>query len=220
MVHGGGWRRGDKAGRGVVGHKATHWLPRGYILVSMNYRMLPEAGPATQAEDVAAALVYVQQNARSWGGDGRRIVVMGHSAGAHLVALLAADSDLRTVMGVEPWPASVLLDSAAYDVVSIMEQPHPRLYDVAFGPDPVLWAKASPSHRMVEAPSPMLLVCSEKRDVSCPSATAFGGRIAALGGTADVVPVDLSHLQINTELGLETAYTGTVDLFLRARGLP
>src|SRR5690242_9264726 len=39
MAHGGGWRFGDKASSGVVGAKAMHWLPRGFVLVSVNYRM-------------------------------------------------------------------------------------------------------------------------------------------------------------------------------------
>uniref|UniRef100_UPI0039B64623 alpha/beta hydrolase n=1 Tax=Vibrio vulnificus TaxID=672 RepID=UPI0039B64623 len=54
MVHGGGWRRGDKAHGRVVDNKVAHWLPAGAIVVSVNYRMLPEADVPTQRDDVAA----------------------------------------------------------------------------------------------------------------------------------------------------------------------
>ena len=50
----------------------------------------PAASPLEQTEDVGRALAFVQANARSWGGDGARVVLMGHSSGAHLVALLTA----------------------------------------------------------------------------------------------------------------------------------
>lgn len=55
MVHGGGWRWGDKALPGVWQAKAAYWGARGYVLVSLDYRMLPAADPLDQARDVAAA---------------------------------------------------------------------------------------------------------------------------------------------------------------------
>ncbi|WP_277374794.1 hypothetical protein [Pseudomonas sp. AA-38] len=61
MVHGGGWYTGDKARDAVVENKARHWLGKGYILVSSNYRLLPEADPLTQASDVAQAVTTVQR---------------------------------------------------------------------------------------------------------------------------------------------------------------
>src|SRR5215510_763085 len=69
MVHGGGWRRGDKDNPGVIENKVAHWVPQGVIFVSVNYRMLPEADPLTQADDVALALAKVQDLAAGWGGD-------------------------------------------------------------------------------------------------------------------------------------------------------
>lgn len=56
----------------------------GYALVSTNYRLSPAAHPLEQADDVARALALVQQQAPQWGADPRRLVLMGHSAGAHL----------------------------------------------------------------------------------------------------------------------------------------
>ena len=52
MVHGGAWKLGDKGNTGVVANKVLHWLPRGYIVVSLNYRLSRPPSPLEQAEDV------------------------------------------------------------------------------------------------------------------------------------------------------------------------
>src|SRR5688500_3928672 len=91
LVHGGGWRRGWKDHPVLIPNKADYWLPKGYILVSTGYRLIPDADPMAQARDIARALAVAQKEAPAWGGNPDRFVLMGHSAGAHLVALLSAD---------------------------------------------------------------------------------------------------------------------------------
>ncbi|MBS0224984.1 MAG: alpha/beta hydrolase [Proteobacteria bacterium] len=216
MVHGGGWRRGDKAMGNVVDNKLAHWSTRGDILVSVDYRMLPQADVAQQARDVAAALVYVQRHAREWSGDPANLVLMGHSAGAHLVALLSSDPSLAP--GARPWRATVSLDSAALDVPTIMQGRHLSLYDDAFGRDPANWRALSPLQQLTAKAPPMLLVCSSQRRDSCPASRAFADAAQRLKVRTQVLPQDLSHGQINTELGLPGAYTDAVDAFLD--GLP
>ncbi|RDZ28178.1 alpha/beta hydrolase fold domain-containing protein [Lysobacter silvisoli] len=214
MVHGGGWRIGDKAGRGVARNKAAHWNAQGRIVVSINYRLPPQADPLQQAADVARALAYVQREAPRWGGDGDRVALVGHSAGAHLVALLAAAPELARAQDARPWRGTVALDSAAYDVEALMRRPHLRLYDQAFGADPRGWREASPMQRLRSAPAPMLLVCSSQRRQSCPQARAFARRAGEWGGRAQVLPLDLDHAAINAELGADGGYTARVDAFL------
>ena len=68
----------------------TRWVPKGFIFISTNYRMLPKTAPMEQIRDVASALAFAQGKASSWGGDPAGFIIMGHSAGAHLAALLAA----------------------------------------------------------------------------------------------------------------------------------
>jgi acetyl esterase/lipase len=220
MVHGGGWRIGDKAMVRVVANKAAHWLPKGIIFVSTNYRLTPAADPLRQADDVASALAAAQAKAPSWGGDPARVVLMGHSAGAHLVALLAADPAIAARQGARPWLGTIPLDSAALDVVQIMEGRHLRLYDNAFKSDPAFWRAASPFHRLTGTPRPLLIVCSSRRRDACPPARAFAAKATAAGGRATVLPMDLSHREINETLGLPGAYTAAVDAFLRTLGLP
>lgn len=215
MVHGGGWAIGDKAGASVVANKIAKWLPEGFIVISVNYRLLPHADPLNQADDVAKALAAAQSRASSWGGDPARFVLMGHSAGAHLVALLAADPTIATRQGATPWLGTVALDSAALNVVEIMKARHYPLYDRAFGSDPAVWQSASPIHRLTTAPAPMLLVCSSQRKNSCPQAQAFAIKAVGLGGRVTVLPIALSHGAINKSLGLPGSYTANVNAFIR-----
>lgn len=220
MVHGGAWVVGGKDGPGVTGRKMPHWVEAGYVFVSIDYRMLPAADPLEQARDVAAALMYVQHHAAEWGGDGGRIVLAGHSAGAHLVALLAADPSLVHEGGAAPWLGTLSLDSAALDVPALMAGPHLRLYDRAFGSDPAFWTRVSPQQQLRTAPAPMLLVCSSQRIESCPASHAFAARVERLGGSARVLPEPMTHAQINADLGTPGDYTRDVDAFLRGLGLP
>ncbi len=214
MVHGGAWRIGDKGARAVVENKVARWVPKGVLLVSTNYRMLPEADALAQVDDVAQALVRAQAEAERRGGDRSRFVLMGHSAGAHLVALLTASPERALRLGATPWLGAVLLDSAALDVVEVMERPHLPFYDQAFGADPARWRAASPFHQLHAAPAPLLAVCSSLRRDSCDQARAFAAKAAGLGGRARSLPEALSHQEINEGLGKDPRYTGEVESFL------
>ena len=146
MAAAGAWA--TRTNERVVENKVAHWVPQGVIFVSVNYRMIPEAEPLTQAEDVARALAKVQELAPGWGGDPANIILMGHSAGAHLVALVNAAPEIAAAQGAKPWKGAVLLDSGAMNVPAIMNARHPPLYDKAFGDDPAEWQAASPFHRL------------------------------------------------------------------------
>lgn len=216
MVHGGGWRRGDKVmAAAAVDNKVAHWVPRGVILISANYRMLPETPPLEQARDVARALATAQAQAASWGGARGKFVLMGHSAGAHLVALLAATPSLLRNAGAAPVLGTIALDSAAFDIEKIMRARHLRLYDQVFGADPQEWAAASPYRQLDGAIQPMLAVCSARRKDACPQARHFAAKAESLGGRAQVLALDMSHRDINLLLGRKTDYTRQVDDFLR-----
>ncbi|WP_436643827.1 alpha/beta hydrolase [Microbaculum sp. FT89] len=220
MVHGGAWVAGDKRTESVVANKAAHWLDRGYVFISANTRLVPEADPIEQAGDVARALAAAQSMADVWGGRPDRFVLMGHSSGGHLVSLLAADPALAAAQGAGPWLGTISLDAGAYDVVEIMGRGHADVFDVAFGADPTFWTAASPIHRITAQPAPMLLVCSSLGGRSCGQAAAFAAAVEKYGGSADVLPVKRRHMAIDNDLGLPGAYTDGVDGFLNALGLP
>lgn len=86
LIHGGGWRRGDRAAMRGYGIRLAK---RGYTCVSIEYRLTPEARWPAQIHDVKRAIRFVRESAGKLGVDGARIAVQGSSAGAHL-ALLAA----------------------------------------------------------------------------------------------------------------------------------
>src|SRR5688572_25447751 len=88
FIHGGAWAFGDK---NMAGHMAVHARAQGYAFASLNYRLVPDADPGQQAEDVAAAIAHLVREADQLEVDPGRIIVSGHSAGAHLAALVGTD---------------------------------------------------------------------------------------------------------------------------------
>ncbi|HWA49317.1 MAG TPA: alpha/beta hydrolase [Dongiaceae bacterium] len=214
MVHGGGWENGDKAMSRVVDNKVARWIPRGFIFVSVNYPMIPESDPVEQADDIARALAEVQKSAPGWGGDPARIILMGHSAGAHLVSLLNADPARATKLGAKPWIGVVSLDSGALDVPSIMNRRHNKLYDDAFGADPEFWKAASPMHQLKSGGAPWLGVCSDMIRNSCPENQEFATASKQHGVRAEILSQKLRHGPVNAELGLPGAYTDAVETFM------
>ena len=214
MVHGGAWRVGDKASHAIVKNKVARWVPRGFIFVSVNYRLLPKADPLQQAEDVARALATAQTQATSWGGNSSKFVLMGHSAGAHLVALLGAAPSKAMDVGAKPWLGAISLDSAALDVVQIMETKHAGFYDRAFGSQPTYWRSTSPFHMLTASASPLLAVCSTRRKDSCLQARNFAAQASSLGAHIKVLEQDLSHREVNETLGESGAYTYAVEEFM------
>jgi acetyl esterase/lipase len=142
---------------------------------------------------------------------------MGHSAGAHLVALLSADPARAERHGAQRWNATVALDSAALDVVDIMQRRHLGLYDDAFGSDPATWRALSPLQQLQAGAIPLLAVCSTTRpDHPCDQARAYVERAKSLGVDGEVLPEQLNHGEVNKELGAEENYTAAVDRFIRS----
>lgn len=217
MMHGGGWKLGDKRGPRVWINKQIHWGGRGYIVVSVNTRMLPEADPGVQAADLARALTYVQGQAAGWGGDAGQIVLMGHSSGAHLALLLSADP---ARYDLPPWRATVALDTAVTDAEALMTGWPSPIHWQAFGEDPEFWQAVSPQAHLSVRGVPSLLVCSELRRISCVMAQRYALAAAQAGAQARVLPVALNHSQINGELGKPGPYTDAVEAYLRGQGLP
>ena len=213
FVHGGGWSRGDKTNGRVIEPKVAHWVAEGYVVISANYRMLPTP-VAQQAEDVATGIAFAQSQAPLWGGDPKRFILMGHSAGAHLVALISAGA--HTAAKPQPWRGSVLLDSAALDVPAIMDNRHLGLYDRAFGADPQQWTAVSPIAQVAHGTAPVLAVCSSRRRESCGQADRFAAKANGLGGHVRVLREDLSHMEINATLGAASDYTTQVDAFMQS----
>lgn len=214
MVHGGGWKRGDKGGQHVAGVRIERWGPKGFIFISTNYRMVPEADPLVQSEDVMRAIAFAQKHAAEWGGDPRKFVLMGHSAGAHLVAMVTSQRDKAAQFGVQPWLGSIFMDSGALDVTEIMEKRHFGLYDNAFGDDPAFWKSVSPTQLLAAKTYPVLSICSKKHKSSCKQSHDYADKATAFGGRAEVMESSLGHGKVMGELGKDNDYTLEVEQWL------
>ena len=216
-VHGGGWANGDKTNPGLA-NKLAYWLPKGYAVISSNYRMVPVAMPLEQARDVARGVALAQRRAGEWKLDPARVVLMGHSAGAHLLALLGAAPRLLTEAGASPALGVASLDSGALDVPALMGQRRvPKLYHEAFGADPAYWRSVSPQQQLGRSGVPMLLVCASERGFPtspCDEARKLAKRAEALRVPILVQPEPLDHGEINKNLGLPSDYTGRVGAWI------
>jgi acetyl esterase/lipase len=151
MIHGGGWRTGDKGNVSQGRQKASFFTGHGFVYVSVNYRLSPAVQHPAHVEDVAKALAWIFDHIANYGGDPKRIFLMGHSAGAHLAALVTADEDYLNKLGKSPAMLGgvILLDSAGYDIPrnldDFSDSPLPRpIYEGAFGKDRQTWIQASP----------------------------------------------------------------------------
>lgn len=147
-VHGGGFVTGDK-GRQVA-DKVGLFDDLGYTFVSVNYRLTDPTAPdpvryPTHVDDVAAALAWVEENIGRFGGDPGRVALLGHSAGAQIVANLATDERIlgRQGLALSDLACVAPLDTEGLDVERLARAGVGPWRD-AFGPDPAVWADASP----------------------------------------------------------------------------
>lgn len=124
-IHGGGWEVGDRI---AIQIKPQAFVDKGYVFVSTGYRLLAEVEMVTIFRDIAKSLRWVHGNIARYGGDPTRILVMGHSAGAQLAALICTDERYLQAEGV---PFSVLkgcvpVDGDTFDVPAIIETAETR----------------------------------------------------------------------------------------------
>lgn len=202
FVHGGGWSFGNRTQTNH--YKPAYFTQQGYAYASIGYRVLPEAEVEEQAKDVARGLRHLREQAETLGFDPDRIVLMGHSAGAHLAALVSTDpqyagEDLAAIAGV------ILLDGAGYDVAENMRirGRASRIYDRAFGSDPDRQATLSPISHVASPHAPewlVLHVAGLARSQS--QSVALGDALIGEGASAEVVAISNSdHGRMNRELG-------------------
>lgn len=99
FFYGGGWREGSKAMYEFVGSSLAR---AGYLVVVPDYRIFPEVTFPAFNEDAAAAVAWVQGNVADHGGDPQRVVLVGHSAGAYLAAMVTLQDGLLAGAGGDP----------------------------------------------------------------------------------------------------------------------
>lgn len=213
MIHGGGWANGDKSNRGVWMNKVPFFNQEGFIFVNINYRLSPQVKHPAHIEDVAESVAWVHNNIEKYGGDKKKIFVMGHSAGAHLAALIATDDrklkahkkDLSVIKGV------ILLDGAGYDVpeqmgnMGILMANLRTMYKDAFTDDPALQKDASPYYHISTGKNipPFLIFTAGGRMASVYQSGKMVDALKKIGVKAETIDDPAkNHGEINRDFGL------------------
>jgi acetyl esterase/lipase len=215
-VHGGEWTKGDKT---EVSYKPKFFTENGVVFVSTNYRLYPGARFPAPAEDVAAAVRWGVDHATEYGGDPKKVVLMGHSAGCHLATLVALDP--RHLAAVKLTPAAlrgvVAWSGGAYDLVSKVAQggSYKEHITNTFGPDEAAWRDASPvTHAKTGGSAPPFLFASyEKGNPANVAAERLAGLVRDARGKAAVVVLEgRTHTTANHLVGAPGDTTGATLL--------
>jgi acetyl esterase/lipase len=224
-IHGGGWQTGDKTS---VQHKPEAFLDKGFVFVSTNYRLLPEVDMGTIVRDIAQSIHWVHDHIAEYGGDPQRLLIMGHSAGAQLAALVCTDDRYLKAEGLSLSiiKGCVPVDGDTYDVPAIIEtaetrrrvhgQPQPKFgHREKFGNDPAKHRDFSAvTHVAKDKGIPPFLIMHV---ADHPDTTAQAQRLASALKSAGVAVTlyaaqDSNHNKINADIGLADS-PGTKALF-------
>ncbi|MBE7497635.1 MAG: alpha/beta hydrolase [Verrucomicrobiaceae bacterium] len=224
FVHGGGWKRGDKNNATGI-EKSGHYLAQGYGFASINYRLVPAATVEQQAQDVASALAFLIRQSGLLGFDASRVVLMGHSAGAHLSALVGTDMQYlkKAELGAKSLRGVIPLDGACYDVPRQIAEGGDFMqgtYIEAFGSEKERQLALSPTHHAAAPNAPAFLILHVQRVDGTAQSKALGEALSKAGTAAEVRGFEgrglQGHAEINRRLG-DPAYPATpvVDEWLK-----
>ncbi|MSU51489.1 MAG: alpha/beta hydrolase [Opitutus sp.] len=224
-VHGGGWQGGDKSS---VQLKPKVFVEKGFVFVALNHRLWPTVEMGAIIRDVAQAFAWVQANIARHGGDPRRVLVMGHSSGAQLAALLCTDDRYLKERGLSlaPIKGCVPVDADTFDVPAIIEVAETRArahglplpktgHRVKFGNDPALHRDFSAVTHVAKDKGlpPFLILHVAGHPDNTAQAQRFGAVLKEAGVPVRVFGAkDTDHGRINANLGVPDD-PATVALF-------
>ena len=224
-IHGGAWAFGDKANFGFAKPKFQWFNEQGFIVASINYRLSPAVTHPSHIEDVCQAVAWVEDHIAKHGGDPKKIYLIGHSAGAHLAALVAVDEKRLKVAGGNPESIKgvILLDGAAYHVPKQVATSFRKdnMFSRAFTHDKKTQQDASPTLKvalMNGTPPPYLILHVANRKESRSQSEELAEALKAKGGKAEVLAIEgKTHGSINRDMGKEgDATTTAVAKFLKS----
>lgn len=214
-IHGGGWQAGDKTDVKV---KPQAFMDNGFVFVSTNYRLLPNVDMGTLIRDVAKAFGWMNRHIAEYGGDPKRVLVGGHSAGAQLAALICTDDRYLKAEGVsfDCLIGCVPVDGDTYDVPAIIEtaetrrrvhhQPQMKFgHREKFGNDPAKHIDFSAVTHVAKGKNipPFLILHVASHPDTSAQAQRLGTVLKAAGIPATLYGAkDTSHVKLNDDLGL------------------
>jgi acetyl esterase/lipase len=156
FVHGGAWKHGDRNFFGIYARIGEFWARQGCVAVVPSYRLSPTVKHPQHVRDVARAFAWTKANVAKHGGRADRILIVGHSAGAHLVALLAAND---TYLKAEGCSTNDIRGVIALSGPYRIPENNP-FFNPVFGDDPQTRRDASPILHVRENMPPFLVVFS------------------------------------------------------------
>jgi acetyl esterase/lipase len=204
-IHGGGWRYGDKK---EVGHKPQAFADKGLVLVSINYRLVPEVTLQKMMGDVAKATRWAHDHAKEFGGDPDRMLIMGHSAGAQLAALTCTDEKYLKAEGLSfaVIKGCVPVDGDTYDVplqVKTVEEKRQKSYRGSFG-DESSQKELSPITHVARGKGipPILVLHVAEHPETKAQSQRFVKALTDAGVWAKAFPAQgKNHVTLNDDLG-------------------
>lgn len=210
-IHGGGWSTGDKR---MMRHHGLFYAGHGIIFIAVNYRLSPKVQHPSHIQDCAAAFAWVYAHAKEIGGDRNRIFVSGHSAGAHLAALLGTNSTYLQQYNISPKALAGVIgvDAASYDLLTpTSEKLNKRFIMQAFGIDHEILQSASPYYNVVDhqAYPPFLLLNTSVRMEAAVAAKRFADKLHSVHCAAQIVVVGgHTHEEMNSAMYNESDTVG------------
>jgi acetyl esterase/lipase len=181
FFYGGRWSGGDRDFYRFVGQAL---VSRGFVTVIADYRIYPAVKFPAFVEDGASAVRWAREHAREYGGDPKKIFVMGHSAGAHIAAMLALDPQyLKAVGGSRDWLAGMIGLAGAYDFLPLTEDDTKDM----FGP-PERYPLSQPIN-FVDGQNPPMLLVHGRTDttVRLKNTVNLAAKIREKGGPVETV---------------------------------
>jgi acetyl esterase/lipase len=205
-IHGGGWSKGDKAS---LQQKPQAFVDKGFVLVSMNYRLVPAVTVKEIMADLAQSVRWVRDHVAEHRGDPNSLIIMGHSAGAHLAALLCTDDRYLKAAGV---PMTCLkgcapLDVSAYDIpkrIQDVDDGISKTFKTIFGTEEAAQREGSPASHIAKDKGipPFLILHVASRDDTKAQAHWLAAKLAEASIAARVVAAEgKTHGTISSDLG-------------------
>jgi len=193
-VHGGGWTRGTKSN---VNEKPSFFANKGYVFISAGYRLSPKANYTQMAEDISSAVKWVYDHADQYHIDRKRLNLMGHSAGGHLVTLIGTDTKYLSGAGLSPNAIKSIVNLEGPTDLTTFISRFPQ-YKSVFGLVQHRWVEASPITYANQSNLPPVLIAS-RRDSSV---KYFQKTAQEAGNTVDYFECEtLNHREITKLLG-------------------
>jgi acetyl esterase/lipase len=214
-IHGGGWTQGSKAD---VKTKPQAFMDKGFVFVSTNYRLWPKVDMGTLIRDVAKSFRWVQGHIAEYGGDPKRVLVGGHSAGAQLAAIICTDDRYLKAEGLsfDMLKGCIPVDGDTYDIPAMIDTAETRRrvhgfpppvngHREKFGNDPAKHRDFSAVTHVAKGkgiPPFLILHVADQPDNSA-QAQRFGAALKAADVPTTVFAAkNTHHVPLNDNLGL------------------